>query len=164
MMTRSDFISNIVSLHDDMYRLAAAITGSAEDASDAVQDTMLRLWNSRDRIPQDASGRRAYCLKALRSRCLTLLDNRTHAEQLTADAAEESQKADTDMLLNDTQRILKHLVESLPESQRTVLRLMTAENMDTRETARITGFSETNVRQLLSRARKYIKEHYTLLN
>lgn len=163
-MTRREFIDSVVPLHDDMHRLAGAITGSAEDASDAVQDTMLRLWNARERIPPDTPGRRAYCLRALRNHCLSLLERRRESEQLTPEAAEFSEKADSGMILSDSQRLIGRIIEAMPENQRTVLRLMTTENLDTREAARLTGFSEANVRQLLSRARKHIRDQLTLLD
>lgn len=68
------------------------------------------------------------------------------------------------MILSDSQRLIGRIIEAMPENQRTVLRLMTTENLDTREAARLTGFSEANVRQLLSRARKHIRDQLTLLD
>ena len=60
--------------------------------------------------------------------------------------------------ISDQLRQVRQLIEELPPNQRQVIRLRGMEDCSLEEIAQITGFSDTNVRTLLSRARKYIKE------
>lgn len=161
-MTHAEFIANVLPLHDDMYRLASAMCGSADDASDAVQETMMKLWKARNGIPSGDVATPAYCMKALKANTITLLSRRRHNETLE-DRLNDTD-ADSRLELDDTQRTLTRIIDSLPENQRIVMRLIAVEGCDYTTAAKLTGFSETNVRKLLSRARKHIREVFTLLN
>lgn len=51
----------------------------------------------------------------------------------------------------------------MPPAQKEILRLSIFEDLSAKEISEITGVSGTNVRQLLSRGRKKIKEIYSKL-
>lgn len=59
---------------------------------------------------------------------------------------------------------IKQLIEMLPDNQKLVLKLRGLSDCSMEEIEEITGFSAVNVRTLLSRARKIIKEQYIKLN
>ena len=48
-MKQIDFRNDILPLKDVLYRLALRITLDSAEAEDIVQETMLKLWNRRDR-------------------------------------------------------------------------------------------------------------------
>lgn len=152
------------SLHDDMHRLASVLLRSEEDASDAVQDTMMKLWKGRKNIPQYREEAEAYCFKALRLNCFTLLNKRESRVPLPYADFEGGDSSDSSLLLSDSQRCLLQLIDSLPENQSMVIRLSAIEGKEIPAIARLTGFTEVNVRQLISRARKTLREKLTLLN
>ncbi len=58
----------------------------------------------------------------------------------------------------DQRQRIKNLIDSLPPGQRDVLRLSAFGGLDNSEIAEVTGMSESNVRQLLSRGRKRLRE------
>lgn len=49
-MTRKEFQSTVVPHHHAMFRMARTLCGNPDDASDLVQETLLRLWNRRKSI------------------------------------------------------------------------------------------------------------------
>ena len=58
-------------------------------------------------------------------------------------------------------KIVLHIISELPEQQRQVVLLRHFEEKSTEEIERETGLSNANIRVLLSRARKTIKELFT---
>lgn len=58
----------------------------------------------------------------------------------------------------DTRAAIERLIDSLPEGQRTAIRLSSFGGLDNNEIAATTGLSEANVRQLLSRGRRKLRE------
>ena len=59
-MTTEQFKQQILPFHAMMYGVAKAILESEDDACDAVQDSMMSLWQKRDSLPSVAN-LRAYC-------------------------------------------------------------------------------------------------------
>ena len=90
-----------------------------------------------------------------------LLDNKADAEDILQDAyCKLWNKRDE---LGDIQNpeafsIIQELIEQLPENQRQVIRLRGIEDCSYEDIEQITGLSSSNIRTLLSRARKLIRE------
>lgn len=66
-MTTEDFYHTIIPLRDDLLRYAVSLTASSDDADDLAQETLLRLWDMRERL--DAGDN-------LRAMAVTMLRNR----------------------------------------------------------------------------------------
>ena len=72
---------------------------------------------------------------------------------LTTDSSPEKELEEKE----DIRRI-QELIEQLPENQRQVIRLRGIEDCSYEDIEQITGLSSSNIRTLLSRARKLIRE------
>lgn len=59
-------------IRDRLFATGVALTANPEDAEDAVQDTLLKLWGVRDRI-SDAAHFRNLALSVMRHTCLNLI-------------------------------------------------------------------------------------------
>ena len=70
---------------------------------------------------------------------------------------------ETETIRKDEVEQVQQLIERLQENQKTVLRLYGIKDCTLEEIEQITGFSAVNVRVLLSRARKFIREQYNQL-
>lgn len=161
-MTREEFQDTIISQLPVMYRVAYALSGDKDDAGDMVQDTMIRLWKSRENL-NDITNRTAYCITALKRVYYDMAMSRHTTESLTdnhEDLIEQSNPAEQRSSLELVQKI----IDTLPEGQQTVIRLSAFAGRSNEEISQLTGYSNENVRTLLSRARKTIKKLFTLNN
>lgn len=160
-MTREEFQNRVVVHHPSMYRVAVALTRDADEAADLVQETMVRLWVSRDRL-DDVENMAGYCLGALRNRFVDTVRSHRTTASLSAVEADDSLTLESEQTIDNRSALslVGRIIDKLPTNQRTVIRLSTFGGCSNDEIVRITGLSEGNVRTLLSRARKTIKNLY----
>lgn len=84
-------------------------------------------------------------------------------QELT-DVAEEASER-TDLIEHRSSlELVKRIIETLPSGQRTVMELSSFGECSNEEIAEITGYSNENVRTLLSRARKTVKKLFLINN
>ncbi len=160
--TEEFFKTEILARYKAMYRVAAAILdNNRDDAADAVQMAMTRLWERRAALPtvQNTEG---YCLAAVRTAAIDLIRSRRPADALTeasASVADDSmaERVEAGQQLDAIGRLLRQL----PDNQQRVVRLSAYSGCSNTEIARITGLTEANVRTLLSRARTKLRFLYS---
>ena len=156
-MTEREFHSIFLPLSGPLYRVAMYILESAQDAEDALQETFLRLWTSRDAL-DSVHNPKAYAMTMLRNLCL---DRIRAAKRDAGDLQDEILSPDVlpDEAVDSRERLAKVLdaVKSLPERQREVLVLRTVHDLSYEEISERTGMNYLTLRVLLSRARSTIK-------
>lgn len=162
-MTEKEFRQRVMSLHRLMYGMALRMGMPPDDAADAVQDTQLKLWRLRHGIPEDPDELRLYCLKAFRNSCISWF-RRQHPEESADSLSDTPSPSASDAEYRDTRAAIERLIDSLPEGQRTAIRLSSFGGLDNNEIAATTGLSEANVRQLLSRGRRKLRERWRMIN
>lgn len=157
-MTEKEFRQRVLPLQRLMYGIALRMGMPPDDAADAVQETQVNLWRHRDGIPEDQGDLRLYSIAALRRECISMLRKRkpsvTLDEVTECQAPEEAASAE----YRDTRQRMEVLIDSLPPGQCRVVRLSSFGGLDNAEIAEVTGQTETNVRQLLSRGRRRLRE------
>ena len=158
MKTADDiFKERFLPLYPRLYAVAAAILGSATgEAADVVQEAMVRIWQSGEAMAK-VDRPEPYAVAVVRAKAIDLLRSR-HRQCPLDSAAELSADYGPDL---STAEFIHRIIDTLPASQREVVRLSAFNNMSTNEICDVTGLSQSNVRQLLSRGRKKIKELYT---
>jgi len=163
-MDRDEFKATWLPLRGGFWRVAMYILENEEDASDAVQDLYVRLWNLRQtlagvRQPQ------AYGVTLLRNSCLDRL-RRAKARRTEgmggADAVTDRAEADSGVIGRETAKALRTAMDSLPERQRKILRMRFFDRMEYEDMATATGLSEVNLRVQLSLARKELKKRLNI--
>ena len=157
-MEEKDFRRWVMPMQRLMYGLALRLGLCPEDAADAVQETLLRLWRNRLGLPDQQEALRAYCLTALRNECVSKkrrIFPMTSADEL-AEISDNLSSEDAEQ--SDSVRHIRRLIETLPSSQQRVIILSSIYHLDTAEIAEATGLSPGNVRQLLSRGRKRLRD------
>lgn len=159
-MNATEFQQRIVSMHPSLFRAAVAILGNRDEAADAVQDTMVKLWQNADAL--DAiSNVQAYAFATLRNQALDI--QRRHSAHPTIDLnAVADPPADEPTQRRDLE-LVAQIVEELPDNYRQVTSMSVYQNLSTAEIASATGLSNDNVRQILSRSRQKIKQLYQKL-
>ncbi len=150
-MNRTDFGRCAEKYKDTVYRVALNFTGSAQDAEDAVQEALLRLYLSKERFEGDEHVKRwlirvtlNYCKNLARAASRRVP---TPPEELALSVPFEAEE----------QIALFTAVMSLPEKYRVPLYLFYYEEYSVREIARILELSETAVTTRLQRARQTLK-------
>ena len=144
------------------YNLCYRITGSADDAADATQETFLkvleRLPSLRDRELNFA----AYVMTAARNASYDAIERRKRATPTSefpeVASADDHEAPERVALRGAHQEQIRLANESLPERQREVLALRELEDLSYGEVAQIMGMNQNAVAQLISRARINLRD------
>lgn len=159
-MNATEFQQRIVVMHAGLFRAAVAILGNCDDAADAVQDTMVKLWQNSS-VLDTLTNVQAYAFATLRNQALDVQRRRSAHPAVDLNAVADP-PADEPLPSSDLE-VIAQIVEELPDNYRHVIRMSIYQNLSTAEIASATGLSNDNVRQILSRSRKKIKQRYQKL-
>ena len=162
-MEASEFKLRFLPLSRRMYWAAWRLTENKEEAEDLMQDVFLRLWTQRDTLP-DIQNAEAYCVRLIQRRFLDLRRSRHTEASLPQDISLLPSGEDLyhEAEIRDHAEQAHRLIEALPEQQRQVIILRDIEDQPYDDIAQRTGLTQVNVRTLLSRARRAIRENFTI--
>lgn len=157
-MTESQFKEAFLPLYRQMYGFALTLLGNSDDAADVVQEVMARMWRMCGEIPVLQSPK-AYALTAVRNYCLTVR-RRPAVEQPLEPGADVADPvtADSSMSADSTRRLIARAIASMRGAAAEVMSLSVFEQCSNAEIEQITGLSAVNVRVILSRGRKELRE------
>lgn len=156
-MSTEEFTELYLPLRGALYRVAFFILESEDDAMDAVQDLYLKLLSSPDAL-ETVRNPKAYCITLMRNICLDRVrkaSRRPETEEMEA----VSDESPADERMSDRQRIkdICQQLSSLPERERTVLRMKVFEDLSYDEIQKRTGIGYLGLRVLLSNARRKLR-------
>ena len=141
-----------------MYATAITILRNSDDASDAVQEAFTRLWEKRDDLP-NIDTPEAYCVTTIKRICIDRIrQNALPINEVTEDTLLISDDSDIQADNRESLQLVTLLMNKLPEQQRQVLQLRAFNECSLDEIESITGLTGVNVRTLLSRARRRMRE------
>ena len=164
-MKKISFRNDVLPLKNKLYRLALRITLNPAEAEDVVQETMMKVWSRREQWEQIESIE-AFCLTICRNQALDKTRKAAGTEQSIDtgehDAPDPSHTANPEeqAIQQDRVQLVRRLIDSLPEKQRTVMQLRDFEGKSYKEIAAIMGISEEQVKVSIFRARQVIKQKY----
>ena len=155
------------------YRFSLLVCGHADDAEDVMQEALLKTYRYVSRI-REPEAFRTWLYRTVRNACL--MKRRRHVGEPahlvsleqggaspdgepTAIDVEDQGKGPDEIAMNRWlgERLQKAL-NALPPGYRLIVFLREMEGLSTREVAKITGFSEANVKTRLHRARVLLRE------
>lgn len=161
-MNQSDFIKVISPFKDRVFRLAKRLLVSTEEAEDATQEVLVKLWNNKAKLETYSSVEalamtmtKNYCLDQLKSKRATEM-RIVHSNYTDRQAGLQQQTED-----RDSWQWVEKIIETLPEQQKLILQMRDIEQYEFEEIAKIMDMNETAVRVALSRARKALREELT---
>ena len=165
MMPASLFKQLLLPLYPRLQRMALRLLGNAEDAEDMVQEVYMKLWSKRDALP-DVQDVEAYCVTLMKNMCIDRLrmaevEKEDVDEVPTMLAATDDVEAQVER--HDAVEQVKRIIGTLPEHQQQVITLRDMEDCSFEEIVEQTGLTAVNIRMLLSRARRTIRERYKKL-
>ena len=154
-MENISFRTTVLPLSDRLYRLALRITMNKAEAEDVVQDTLLKVWECREDWNQ-INNLEAFAIATCRNRALDVVKRAGRdTENLDEMAHFSSQTPHEQLEAREEISLVRRLMDSLPEVQRTIMLLRDIEGKTYQD------ISETQVKVYLHRARTKIKEWIT---
>lgn len=161
-MTESEFLNIVLPFKDKVFRLAKRLLVSNEEAEDATQEILLKLWNKKEQI-QDYKNVEAFSMTMIKNFCLDKLKSK-HAQNLKivhSNYQDNNVSLQKQVELNDSLSWVSKIMEELPEQQKIILQLRDIEQYDFNEISEMLDMNETAIRVALSRGRKTIREKLT---
>ena len=160
-MENISFRTTVLPLSDRLYRLALRITMNKAEAEDVVQDTLLKVWECREDWNQ-INNLEAFAIATCRNRALDVVKRAGRdTENLDEMSHFSSQTPHEQLEAREEISLVRRLMDSLPEVQRTIMLLRDIEGKTYQEIAQTLEISETQVKVYLHRARTKIKEWIT---
>ena len=159
-MENISFRTAVLPLSDRLFRLALRITMNRAEAEDVVQDTLLKVWEQRSQWEQ-INSLEAFAIAICRNRALDVLKRagrNTKSLDEVDDVHSPMPNVQSSMEAREQLSLVRSLMDSLPELQRTIMLLRDIEGKTYQEIAQTLDISETQVKVYLHRARTKIKE------
>ena len=160
-MESQDFQNIATSVRPKLMNLCRSFFDKQElayDAEDAVQETLLRLWQMQDRL-SDYQKPEALAMLIAKNVCIDILKlNKEQHEPLdeTSNIIGNVQ-ADQSMITHDTEQIISNALAKLPRTQQRML-MMRAEGMSMVEIATTCNATPTSTKTMICTARKKMME------
>ena len=136
-----------------MYATAMAVTRNEDDALDAIQETVLTLWEKLDSLRRPAYFK-TWMTRILVNNCCGAL-RREKREATVERLAEEGEEKDLDTPLD-----VREALWRLSQDDRLLLQLFYFEDLSVKEIAQVLSVTPEAVRMRLTRGRKRFAEQY----
>jgi RNA polymerase sigma-70 factor (ECF subfamily) len=158
-MQQTEFLNVVLPFKDKLYRLAKRLLVSTEEAEDATQEILMKLW-SKNNMMEDYNNVEAYAMMMTKNFCLDRLKSKQagNLKLVHSNYKDENVSLQNQVEVSDSLRWIERIMEDLPEQQKMVLQLRDVEQYEFEEIAELLGMSATAVRVALSRARKTVRE------
>ena len=161
-MNEIEYLKIITPFKDKIFRVAKRLLVSVEEAEDATQEVLLKLWKYRQKFKEYRSPE-AFAMTMTKNWCFDRLKSK-QAQNLKIvhnNYEDHSQSLQKSIEVNDSLRWVETHMEALPTKQKLILQLRDIEHFEFHEIANILDMTEATIRVSLSRARKTIREKLT---
>ncbi len=161
-MNQNEFIHLIEPFKDKVFRLAKRLLVSSEEAQDATQDILVKLWDKKNGLEQ-YNNVEALAMTMTKNYCLDQLKSKraSNLKIVHTNFTDREAGLDQKMEDQDSWSWVEKIINDLPEQQKLIIQMRDIEQYDFEEMAKILDMNETAIRVALSRARKTIREKMT---
>jgi len=163
IVTTEQFKTQILPLKNRLYRYAVSVLKNEADAKDVVQDAMIKAWEQITNLSEIRSIE-AWCITVIRNLSINKLKKKG---RVYVDISEQQGLLSTvadpykETAMNDDISHVQQLMQDLPVNQRDVLHHRDIEGLTYKEIAELLDLELSNVKVLLFRARRHIRENLT---
>jgi len=159
-MNQKDFVLLINPFKDKLFRLAKRLLVSTEEAEDATQEILVKLWSKNENL-ETYNSVEALAMTMTKNYCLDQLKSKRagNLKIVHTNFTDREPRLDKQFEDSDSLKWVEKIINQLPEQQRLIIQLRDIEQCEFSEIAKITEMNETAVRVALSRARKTIREY-----
>ncbi len=163
IMNNEKFHHIILSLKDNLYRLALSIVHDKAEAEDIVQDVFLKLWSKKDEW-NAINNAEAYCYRSTKNLALDRLSSRAIRKTESIDPQQEgysfidNETPHLHFIRQEERSIIYKCIDELSQNQRLVFQLREIEGLSYNDISNVLDISEDLVKVTLFRARRKMKE------
>jgi RNA polymerase sigma-70 factor (ECF subfamily) len=140
------------------------IVKDPEVSQDILQETYLRLWLYRDKMPT-IENPRAWILKIAYRRALTFLQVSKNQfkikEEISRHISSSHVEIEKSLDFNTLNNLVKTAVSRLPPQQKKVYQFSRVEGYSQNEIAEMMGLAPQTVKNTMGRALQFIRDHIT---
>lgn len=149
----------VLPFKDKLYRLAKRLLVSKEEAEDATQEILMKLW-SKNNMMENYNNVEAYAMMMTKNFCLDRLKSKQagNLKLVHSNYRDDNVSLQNQVEVSDSLSWIERIMQELPEQQKMVLQLRDVEQYEFEEIAELLDMSATAVRVALSRARKTVRE------
>jgi RNA polymerase sigma-70 factor (ECF subfamily) len=146
--------------HKKLYRIAYKFIENQSDAEDMVQETYIKLWQKRTEL-ESLINPESFAVTLLKNNCLDFLKKvKPNASQIY-----EMDILDRDFLSDQVEKrdqieYIQQIMNQLSAQQKQIIQLKIWDNLSDEEIEMQTGLKKGNIKMILSRSKKRIKELY----
>ena len=161
-MNQNEFVLIVAPFKDKVFRLAKRLLVSTEEAEDATQEVLVKLWSKNGGL-SGYNSIEAFAMTMTKNYCLDQLKSK-RSENLKivhTNYTDSAPALDQKLEDNDSLNWVEKSISQLPEQQRMIIQLRDIEQYEFEEMAKILDMTESAIRVSLSRARKTIREYMT---
>jgi len=158
-MNQADFLNIVMPFKDKLYRLAKRLLVSTEEAEDATQEILLKLW-SKNKVMGNYNNVEAFAMTITKNFCLDRLKSKqaSNLKLVHSNYSDGNNSLQSQVEAKDSINWVERIMEELPEQQKMVLQLRDVEEYDFDEIGALLDMKPTAIRVALSRARKTVRE------
>lgn len=158
-MKESVFIKLTNGFKDKLFRLAKRLLVSNEEAEDATQEVLLKLWRNKSKMTEYKNVE-AFAMTMTKNYCYDKLKAKEtgNLKIVHSNYKDDHPSLQRQLETKDSLDWVRKIMNELPKQQRMIIQLRDIEQFDNAEIAGMLEMNETAVRVALSRGRKKIRE------
>ena len=156
------FFNQIEEIRNKIFRITKRILVSQEEAADATQEVIVKLWQMDESKRNGFKSLEAYSVTMAKNYCLDRLKSK-QAQNLSLDERYSGSVSDSltkKIEQRDDLNWVGKLIDELPEKERMIIQLREIEQYDFDEIASILNLPEGTIRVYLSRIRKKLRKQF----
>ena len=138
-MNESDFLEVILSFKDKVFRLAKRLLVSSDEAEDATQELLFKLWKNKDKL-DSYRNTEAFAMTMTKNYCFDRLKSKqaSNLNLIHDNYKEKETSLDKKLEFIDSVDKVHQLIENLPNQQKLIIQLRDIEQYDFEEICEIT--------------------------
>ena len=140
--------------------MATRMLGNDDDAQDAVQEIMIKLWKCKKQLKEHPN-LNGFVFLTARNHCLDRLKKKNPEQPYSVHQEKILQEYQDQFEYAEVSSFICQIIKELPDNQKEVMVLYDIDGLEFEEIAAIIGLKIEHVRVLLSRARKMVREKLT---
>ena len=158
-MNQNEFMKIVSPFKDKVFRLAKRLLVSTEEAEDATQEVIVKLWHKNENL-NTYNSVEALAMTITKNYCLDQLKSKRAGNLKIVHNNFTDRTPSLHQIVEDVDSLswVEKIINQLPEQQRLIVQMRDIEEYEFAEIAQILDMNETAIRVALSRARKTIRE------